>query len=250
MIQPSKFKTLHNNQNIFYCNTEEVNSFLNNKIANEFILISGNSDGKIFDLGNYYPHANSLSIPDNLKHWYGQNVCVYNDKITSIPIGLEDDKWFPQLNKKNKIIQKTQEPKNHRNLIYLNHNINTNPKERSIPYKLFENKSFAKCVFGANGQDFDNYLDELYNSKFVICPEGNGTDTHRTWECLYLNTIPIEKRNINNSFYTDLPICFIDSWEEITEDFLNSEFDRITNQNWDLSKLDFNYWSKTIRGKL
>jgi hypothetical protein len=90
------------------------------------------------------------------------------------------------------------------------------------------------------------YLDDIYNHKFVLCPEGNGTDTHRIWECLYLNTIPIEKRNINNSFYEDLPICFVDDWEEITEDFLNREYERITNTEYDMSKIDFKYWKQKI----
>jgi len=82
--------------------------------------------------------------------------------------------------------------------------------------------------------------------KFVLCPEGNGTDTHRTWETLYVGSIPIEKRNINNSFYQDLPICFVDSLSEINEDFLNYEFDRIKNTKWNLDKLNFSYWKDKI----
>jgi hypothetical protein len=99
---------------------------------------------------------------------------------------------------------------------------------------------------GQNGKGFDDYLDNIYNHKFILCPEGNGTDTHRTWECLYMGTIPIEKRNINNSFYTDLPICFVDDWSEITESFLNKEYDRISNTKYDMSKIDFNYWKQRI----
>ena len=91
-----------------------------------------------------------------------------------------------------------------------------------------------------------NYIDKIYNHKFVLSPEGNGTDTHRTWEILYLKSIPIEKRNINNQFFTDLPICFVDDWEEITEDFLNKEYDRINSIKWNLEKLDFNYWKNKI----
>ena len=81
----------------------------------------------------------------------------------------------------------------------------------------------------------------------MICPEGHGIDTHRTWETLYLNSIPIEIRNINNSFYEDLPICLVDSWEEITEDFLNKEYNRINEKKYNLEKLDFNYWLKKIK---
>ena len=61
-----------------------------------------------------------------------------------------------------------------------------------------------------------------------------------------MDTIPIEKRNINNSFYTDLPICFVDDWSEITESFLNKEYDRISTTKYDMSKIDFNYWKQRI----
>jgi hypothetical protein len=89
----------------------------------------------------------------------------------------------------------------------------------------------------------------VYNHKFVISPEGNGIDTVRTWECLYMGTIPIEKRNINNQFFTDLPICFVNTWEEITEDFLNQEYERIKNATWKMQMLTFEYWKYRIFNK-
>ena len=35
-----------------------------------------------------------------------------------------------------------------------------------------------------------------------------------------MGSIPIELRNLNNRFYIDLPICFVDDWKEVTESFL------------------------------
>ena len=41
LIQGEKFKTLHNGENIFYCNTHDVNNFFDNiNFDNDFILIS------------------------------------------------------------------------------------------------------------------------------------------------------------------------------------------------------------------
>jgi len=239
-IQGEKFKSLANNKNIFYCNTHDVlNFFIQSNISDDFILVTHNSDNKVVEsLINY--------IPNNLKYWYAQNVCVKNDRIISIPIGLENSEWFPEIGKISKMKEKVKEKKNIKNLLYINHNINTNIKERLEPYKILYGNQFTTCVMGQNGKGFDDYLDNIYNHKFILCPEGNGTDTHRTWECLYMGTIPIEKRNINNSFYTDLPICFVDDWSEITESFLNKEYDRISNTKYDMSKIDFNYWKQRI----
>jgi len=245
-IYGEKFISLNDNINIFYKKTDEVNIFLKNPPAKNFILISHNSDGKILDYDTDFG-ANIKYIPDNLIKWYGQNVCVSNNKIESIPIGLENKRWFPEIQKHNKITLKINENKDLKNLLYINHNISTNINERLKPYNLFKNKSWVTLQHGQNGINFDEYLDNIYNHNFVLCPEGNGTDTHRTWETLYLNSIPIEKRNINNQYYTDLPICFVNDWEEITKEFLLNEYERITNKKWNLEKLNFNYWKNKIK---
>ena len=73
------------------------------------------------------------------------------------------------------------------NWVYMNHNILTNPKERQEPYDLFFDKMWVtvekECK---NGYAFDKYLENLCMHKYVICPEGNGVDTHRLWESLYM----------------------------------------------------------------
>ena len=71
-------------------------------------------------------------------------------------------------------------------------------------------------------------------------------DSHRKWECLYMGTIPIDKRNIDNQFYQDLPICLVDKWEDITEDFLLGEYERIQSADWNMDMLNFEYWKNKI----
>jgi len=209
------------------------------KISRKVIFLTHNSDinidGKLYSL-----------LPSNVVKWYAQNVDVRGDKVDSLPIGIENLHWMKihGINKPQSMDEKVKEPKIYRNLLYMNHSIWTNPKERQSSYDLLKSKSFV-TTHQPNKRDFSTYIDNIYNHKFVLCPPGNGLDTHRTWETLYLNSIPIEKRNINNSFYTDLPICFVDSWEEITEEFLSSEFLRISVQK-NLRKLFPQYWSTKI----
>ena len=233
-IQGEKFITLGDSQRIFYCKTDNINAFFDNLPTKDpFVLISHNGDGKITDTpGNY--DADIKKIPSNLIRWFAQNVCYSHERIESIPIGLENGYNFPELQKIKKMHNLTNIPKQHINLLYMNHNINTNMNERLKPYELLEHKPWCTSVRGLNGIGFDEYIHNIHNHKFVISPVGNGTDTHRLWECLYLNTIPIEKRNINNQFYTDLPICFVNEWEEITEEFLLREYDRISNTKLNL----------------
>lgn len=220
----------------------------------KFIVVTHNSDDRVVDGGVAFMHhgngtvssIDKFDIPANVIKWYSKNVNVVHPKIESIPIGIENDMWFPSLHKKEKIQEKPKQLRLYKNLVYLNHNINTNPPERLKPYQILEGKPWATVDRGNNGSEFDRYLENLYTHKFVICPEGNGMDTHRTWECLYLGTIPIEKRNINNQFYSDLPILLVDDWEEVTEEFLEAAFPMFQKQAWNRKKLTFEYWKNKI----
>jgi hypothetical protein len=99
-----------------------------------------------------------------------------------------------------------------------------------------------------NGFDFDSYLDNIYNHKFVVCPEGNGIDTHRIWECLYMGTIPLVEGNINRNFYYTLPMIGVESWERITEEWCNLAYRDYTDlkDSWDFNYLTFDYWKNKI----
>jgi hypothetical protein len=229
--------------NVVYLHTMYKEQFFEiiKKLDNKFIIMTHNSDDCINDVVN---------LPSNVIKWFSQNVNISDVRIESIPIGLENNRWFQHLNKKEKMINKLKTKKSFKNLLYINHNVNTYKQDRVEPYQIFKNKKWASLEMGLNGQNFDSYLDNLYNHKFVLSPRGNGIDTHRKWEALYLKTIPIEKRNINNSFYEDLPICLVDDWSDITEDFLNEEYERIINTNWNLEKLNFSYWKNKIINKL
>lgn len=71
-------------------------------------------------------------------------------------------------------------------------------------------------------------IERLKEYEFCICPEGNGVDTHRLWEAIYVKTIPI----VIQSEFTDLlkknkvPICMVDDWSDVDITKLNySEYD-------------------------
>ncbi len=240
--------------NIVYTNTNAAGYFLNaiRYLKQKFILITHSCDCRIDTDGIVRPDGSGqvqsvepFILPDNLIKWYSKNVNCINKRIESIPIGLENDRWFKECHKKEKMIAKLSERKEYKNLVYVNFNLGTN-RDRLHPFTILRYKPFATVIEGRNGHNFDSYLDGIHNHKFVVCPEGNGMDTHRTWETLYMGSIPIEKRNLNNRFYTDLPICFVDDWGQMTKNFLDSEFDRIKNQKWNFKMLTFEYWKDKI----
>jgi hypothetical protein len=204
------------------------------------ILVSHNSDVNI---------DRSFEIPQNIVRWFSQNVNQTNPRLSSIPIGLENTRWLKQINKHDIIIQYFDKKiSEYKNWVYLNHNISTNVHERLPIYLQYEGLPWVTSRRGKNGKDFQDYAYNIHAHRFVICPNGNGIDTHRMWEVLYAGSIPIVKRGINTEFYKELPVCFVDAWDEITLPFLQGEFKRIKEQKWNMRKLDFQYWNRLING--
>lgn len=149
--------------------------------------------------------------------------------------------------KLNKITNIINKDKNIKKLVYLNLNINNNVSERLPIYDMLKDKPYVTTEYGRNGLGFDEYLNNLYDHKFMVCPEGNGIDVHQPWESIYVNTIPLQKKNINNKNWRELPICWLDDWSQLEdESFLLNEYDRITNTKFDKSKLYFDYWRNKI----
>ena len=61
-----------------------------------------------------------------------------------------------------------------------------------------------------------------------------------------MGSIPIVKKEFALNEFKDLPILFIDSWDEISEEFLNKKYDEITTAQWNMEKLKFSYWKDKI----
>jgi hypothetical protein len=218
-----------------------------------YVLVTHSCDCSVEDYGIRRPNGkgetkelHEFVIPDNLIIWHSKNVNTINPRIVSIPIGIENARWHEKVNKPLLMENQLRRLRGVRNLAYMNHSIKTNPLERKVLYDLFNDKKWVTKRHGSNGEKFERYIHQMYNHKFIFSPEGNGIDTIRTWEALYMGTIPIEKRNLNNRFYTDLPICFVDSWEQVTEEFLNKEYKRIKATEYNLDKLQFKYWANKI----
>jgi len=248
-IQGQKFKELSDNNKIYYCQTHNVNAFFDNiNFSHDFVLITHNSDGSISDRQTRHDGADITKIPKNLKRWFCQNLNYESNIIESIPIGLENSEWFPETKKIEKLSNIINTPKDTKNLVYLNLNIANNPIVRQPIYDMMSDKKYVTIEYGRNGMNYDEYLNNLYNHCFMICPEGNGIDVHQPWESLYIGTIPIQKKNINNKNWRELPVCWLDDWDQLNdENFLLSEYKRITETKFDLSKLDFDFWKNKIQ---
>lgn len=231
-------ESLPNKQKILmYADTHEYEYALrkiNDNKETKFILVTHNSDHSV----------QSTDIPLNLVKWYSTNVEYQHEKISPIPIGLENTYWHPH--KRDILKNATHTNRQRLNKAFAQFNPDTFPHERyPILEDILDSKIYADIFYCINGLGFEFYVNNLLNYQYCICPRGNGIDTHRIWESLYLGCIPIVKKHITHSFNESLPILFVDDWQQLNECFL-LDHRHIGIESIDKKLLTMQYWKDKI----
>ena len=212
------------------------------------VVISHNGDGRVFDKEKREIDISSRRRAKNVSVWYSVNVVSRGWGVISIPLGLENEKWFPEQKKRERLALFQKKGRTKARLLYLNHNIHNNIPQRGGTNDFFSKYDWATVRVGKNGMNYESYLEDLVSHDFVLCPEGNGPDTHRTWEALYLGTIPVLKKNIlHQDWKNDLPIVWVDDWWDISEQFLFEKKREIEGREYDWKWLKMSYWKEEIQ---
>lgn len=223
----------------------------------EFCKFASSFDGKINIVVQHSDIAFSKEIykiiPKCVKTIFTINCNIKENNVVPIPLGLgpKFGRGAPNIVD----IQDTAKNSNKNKLLYLNFRTNTFPQERIPVYTYFENlaKNNSWITIGNIDSNYDNYrtyLSDLTNHKFCICPRGNGIDTHRLWECLYSKTIPIVRYDDYAHYnFKDLPILFVDYWNDISIELLDRVWTHFTHTTWNFNKLKSNYWGSLFNEK-
>ena len=259
LLQLNKFGDLHNGRSVIFCKTELLNAEFAHikKIKNEVVLISGNSDDEI--------NENLVSkMPGNIIAWYCQNNLVNNPRLISIPIGLENT--FPNKRKKHGIgwphalskVQllggKNEEADSHQpsKFLYANFNVQTNAVHRGPIMDVCKKTSFID--WDEPNLNYDDFIEKVLDHEAIVCPAGNGIDTHRLYEILYCKRIPVTIKIGDYAIYKDLyeklPIVILHSVDELENEKKIRELISIARQkSFNNKLLDFNYWKNLITGE-
>jgi hypothetical protein len=137
-------------------------------------------------------------------HIYAINTIVAHPQLTTIPLGFVD-KQLP-------FLEGFKAGSSERDIeVYANFTTTTNPPARSECFRAFNGD--PRLVTRAALSVPEYYLD-LCHSKFVLCPEGMGIDTHRVYEAVFCGATPVVLRNSLSSLYERLPVCIVDAWTD------------------------------------
>lgn len=182
---------------------------------------------------------------------YGINLNPIYSNTFSLPLGLTNDTNESPLhpifgNSKGILaaIETEARPSGFTSDVYANFTIQTNSDERSHLCQILESLGFPMRNPSMTHEGRLEYLRSLRTSNFVVCPEGNGVDTHRLWETLYVGGTPIVKSNpLVNSLVESLPVLIVNSWEELTDlGHLESSWVELQSKTHSGNVLRFSYW--------
>lgn len=175
--------------------------YIASRLDAPFVLIAHNSDN-----GVGLDDLDFLNHPF-LERCWAQHAETAHTRLSPLPSGMANRQWgaarLEQIVAAARRIQKDK-------LLYAN----VNPTHPSRAYAL----KMAGQVAGATVEsnvEFGHFVSELARHKFCLCPRGNGIDSHRFWESLYLDCIPVVVRPDWISAYSEFPLLLLNSWDEL-----------------------------------
>ncbi len=218
------------------------------------ILVVGHSD---ISLDN--PNLKYLKML-GIKKVFGINTLNWNDFSESIPIGLTNDcddsplhrilgdtRHFLRAHETSSRVEQ------YDGKVYVNFTTSNNLKERTDALNYAKMKSDVTFE-STEINDFarTRFLQQCRNHSLTLCPEGNGFDTHRLWEVLYMGGTPIVKKsNFLPKVLDSLPVIFIDEWKQILDNsFLEKEWLHAQTRRSNLEALEIGFWLQRINAQI
>ncbi|PZO37668.1 MAG: hypothetical protein DCF19_18470 [Pseudanabaena frigida] len=190
----------------------------------EYIIYLHNSDHHFNDCNSKLLEAKHITKV------FSQNINLsdLHPKLNFLPIGIANSMWeHGNIHALHETITRTSSLEKIKNL-YVNINPNTFPYRKDVLGAIKKSNSY---LVASEAKPFAEYLNDLSEYRFCLCVRGNGVDTHRFWESLYLGVIPviINNKHTNTQNYIQYLNLLDIPFFEITEDSLDVITQKYTN---------------------
>jgi hypothetical protein len=216
----------HVDNDWWFCKSDYLEHFFAEHAPREpFVLFTHNSDRPI---GRRFRRA--LERP-SLVAWFAQNPTMHHRKLHAIPIGLSNPFW-PH-GDQSALARVQDDPPEKTRTFDVSFNVDNNPQARLACLEQTGLELEPRVPY-------PEYLRRLASSRFCISPEGNGIDCVRTWEALYVGTIPVVTRSLVTDHHRDVPLVVLDDWSQFRSIEFTPELYRSTWGDWspDAIRLD------------
>jgi len=188
----------------------------------------------------------AAALPANVRRWFSNNVSTTHPRVTAVPLGLRTS-TDGEVSLRAAMERGRGEE---HNLVYMNfwRKINNGHNPRKGIYEIFMQYPWVTFEGGFEHVSMDRFYEQIAAHPYVLSPPGAGPDCHRHWEAMLLGSIPIVLRSAVTRILDDLPCLQVDTWDEVTEDRLQSEipllYPRFSSPAMD--KCWFAPWQKMI----
>lgn len=157
-------------------------------------------------------------IPENVVSIHAANAVVFGGKVKPFPHGLERHMYEGYDHQTILRYYLKFIPAPSRRLLYVNHREDTG--DRGSLRDMFRDKDWALV---SEKVGYEEYLSGISQCKFVLCPSGNGIESARNWETLYMGKVPIFKDHpYLREMFKDFPAIFVKDFADVTKEMLEA----------------------------
>ena len=230
---------------VVFCKIDEVLRFFERLrlTRKRIVLVTGEGDLACDEFRQKF-------LPANVARWFATNVTAAHPRVTAIPLGLGSPKSATTLRGADILDRKASGAPRDR-WLYVNFRPDTNPGVRQPVYDDFQNRSRAAdwITFQPPGVRGTNeaFLGELVRHRFVLCPPGNGVDTHRMWEALLAGAVPVVLQSQAMVPFSGLPVLFVEDFRQVRKEFLEAAFEKFPGLPDIHPQMTSEFWNKKIR---
>jgi hypothetical protein len=178
---------------------------------------------------------------DRLVAWFAQNPVIDHPKLRALPLGLANPFW-PHGDQEI-FTRVAADPPPKSQLFDVSFTVGTNTLVRSY------------CIEQTGLQpsprrSYEDYLRGVASSYFCISPDGRGVDCLRTWESLYLRTIPVVTESLVAAHHRDMPILVLDDWSDFGRiDFSPALYHEVWG-DWDPAALRLDRYMERVEATI
>lgn len=243
----------------------EYNVYNQYDLESNQLIVSGKKYLILYQTDNTFTKSAEVLLNYYEKIFSVNNIVIDNPRIISLPLGIVDvgkEIAFALCNSYRdfsvfNILKQRRElfKKNPTKFLYMNYRIPFNLKVRHDSLAIINNlqscdytndtfKGESWLLFN-DSNCYTQYFDKNLDHIFIACPEGFGIDSYRFYETLYLGRIPVVLHNPVTDMFKDLPILFLNKWEDFAVE--SKKFiDNFNINNYNFEKLSRNYWKEIL----
>lgn len=184
-----------------------------------------------------YTQATFDEIPENVKHWFCTNSDIIHPKVTHMPFGIPE--WSAKhISGRTPIYTRPIS-------LYVSFQLNTN--ERAQLLSQLRGTFIPGMKIESGNVPHEEYVNDLFNSQYVICPAGNGLNSFRVLEAVYCGAIPIVLESKYNAGYKNIPSVHTTSFDYMDEVMKKLKY--TTPNSLAGGPADMDYWKEKINAQ-